>query len=189
MSQPQDNPSTIAAYAISIATMLEQAGIDPGEVFNTCGLPQPTVTDPLDRLGNTEITLLFKESVKRTGDPTFGLTVGQNMHPGNLHAMGYALMSSTTLRDFCERLKNYYKVVSQNADFFTEENNSEFILVTRAENPDICWETHDAFSALMIRFVRFIYSPTFNPIGIELMRPDPGKFSQRYQDYFRCPIA
>ena len=43
MSQPQDNPSTIAAYAISIATVLEQAGIDPGEVFHTCGLPQPTV--------------------------------------------------------------------------------------------------------------------------------------------------
>ena len=48
MPQTPDNPSTIAAYAIAIATVLEQAGVEPGEVFETCGLPLPTVTDPLD---------------------------------------------------------------------------------------------------------------------------------------------
>ena len=188
MSQVQDNPSTIAAYAIAIASVLEQAGVDPGEVFDACGLPLPTITDPLDRLGNTEISQLFTEAVRCTGDPSIGLTVGESMHPGNLHALGYALMSSTTLRDYCERLKNYYRVVSQNAIFSTEEQGSVFTLVTQAPHPDICWETHDAFSALMIRLVRFIYNPTFDPISIELMRPDPGATRQRYDEYFRCPI-
>jgi AraC-like DNA-binding protein len=189
MPQEQDRPSTIAAYAFAIATALKQAGIDPQEVFDVCELPIPTVTDPMHRLSNDEISRLFAEAVKRTGDPAFGVVVGETLHPGNLHSLGYAMMSSTTLRDFCERLKNYYRIVSQNAIIHTQETGDEFTLITEAPAPNICWETHDAFSTLMIRFVRFIFDPEFCPNSIDLMRPDPGELRHRYEAYFRCPIS
>ena len=190
MRQPQDEPSTIAAYGFSIATALEQADIDPREVFEACNLEIPLITDPMHRWSNREVSLLFEEAVKRTGDPAFGLIVGQALHPGNLHALGYALMASTSIRDFCQRLKNYYRIVSQNAFIDTAENDGEFSLITHAPSPEICWETHDAFSCLMIRFVRFIYNPEFNPNSIDLMRPEPGEaVRHRYEEYFRCPIS
>ena len=188
MPEVQDRPSTIAAYAFAIATALEQSDIDPTEVFERCGVTIPQVTDPMHRLSNVQVSTLFAAAVERTGDPAFGLVVGEALHPGNLHALGYALMSSTTLRDFCERLKNYYRIASQNAIIRTEEQGAEFLLVTAAPAPDLCWETSDAYCTLMVRFIRFIYSMAFNPNRVDMMRPHPGECSSRFDEYFRCPI-
>ncbi len=180
---------TIAAYAFAIATALQQEGVDPAPLFKQCELPLPSTTDPLVRLSNQEVSRLFAAAVKATGDPCFGLTVAEAFHPGNLHALGYALMASHSLRDFCERLSNFYRVVSQNAQIHIEEPENEFLMVTEVTATDICSETQDAFTALMVRFMRFIYNPMFNPVRDELARPDPGDESRpRYRDYFRCDI-
>jgi len=182
------NPSTIAAYAFAIATALEQCGIDPQNIFDQCGVSLQTTTDPMLRLTNEEISRLFSASVEASGDPAFGLLVGESMHPGNLHALGYALMASTSLRDYAQRLCNYYKIVSQSAEIRVEENAEEFLIITRVLADDICWETHDAFIALLVRFIRFIYNPAFNPLRVELMRPEPSTELKKYRDYFNCEI-
>lgn len=189
MQEASSNPSTIAAYAFAISATLEQCGVDPESIFEKCNLPLPITTDPMLRMTNSEISVLFRESVKATGDPCFGLLVGEAMHPGNLHALGYALMASTSLRDFAQRLCNYYRIVSQSAEIRIEETPDAFLLVTAVIAKDICWETHDAFTALMVRFMRFIYGPSLNPIRVELMRPDPKKHRQKYGDYFKCELS
>jgi len=182
------NPSTIAAYAFAIASALEQCDLDPQAIFDKCGVSLQTTTDPMLRLTNAEISRLFKASVEASGDPSFGLLVGQTMHPGNLHALGYALMASTSLRDYAQRLCNYYKIVSQSAEIRIEEDANEFLIVTQVLSDDICWETHDAFISLQVRFIRFIYNPAFNPLRVELMRPEPSTDIKKYSDYFNCEI-
>ena len=121
------NPSTIAAYAFAIATALEQQGVDPQVIFDECDVPLQNTTDPMLRLTNAEISKLFAASVKATSNPGFGILVGESMHPGNLHAMGYALLASTSLRDFSQRLENYYRIVSQNAHIRIEEKADAFL--------------------------------------------------------------
>lgn len=187
---PSSGPSpTIAAYAFAIATALEQEGVDPAPLFSECDLPLPTTTDPMVRLSNSEISRIFAASVRATGDPCFGLKVAEAFHPGNMHALGYAMLASTTLRDYCERLRNYYRIVSRNALIDIEESGAAFSMLARVSAADICWETHDAFTALMVRFMRFIYGPRLNPLRVELMRPDPGReYRLRYDGFFRCPI-
>jgi len=189
MNNESATSPTIAAYAFAIATALQQEGVDPAPLFTRCDITLPTTTDPMVRLTNQEVSRLFAESVAATGDPCFGLTVAETFHPGNLHALGYALMASTSLRDFCVRLSNFYRIVSQNAMIRIEEPAGEFLMVTDVSGTDICWETHDAFIALMLRFMRFIHSPKFSPDRVELMRPDPGEqYRSRYQEYFSCEI-
>jgi AraC-like DNA-binding protein len=181
-------PSTIAAYAFAISAALEQRGVDPKQIFEQCGIPLQTTTDPMLRLTNTQISQLFKAAVAATSDPSFGLLVGESLHPGNLHALGYALMASTSLRDFCQRLENYYRIVSQNARFRTQETPGEFLLITDVVGEDICVETQDAFVTLMIRFIRFIYNPAFNPLRLSLVRPRPEINVDKYTEHFGCEI-
>ena len=106
--------STIAAYGFAIASALQREGVDPKPLFDRCRVPLPTTTDPMVRVGNEEISRLFAAAVEATGNPCFGLTVADVFQPGNFHALGYALMASTSLRDFCQRLSNYYRMVSKN---------------------------------------------------------------------------
>jgi len=181
-------PSTIAAYGFAIATALEQCDIEPRTIFESCGVALQTTTDPMLRLTNLEVSKLFKAAVEATSNPAFGLLVGQSMHPGNLHALGYALMASTSLRDYVNRLSNYYNIVSQSAGIRAQEVNNEFQFITEVHGADLCWETHDAYAVLMLRFMRFIYNPSFSPLRIELMRPEPATDVQKYYDFFNCDI-
>jgi len=185
---PIESYSHIAAYGFAIASTLERFGVDPAVVFETCKIELPTTTDPMLRLSGYEVNRLFEESVRTTGAPLFGLLVGQSIRPGNLHALGYALMASTSLRDFAQRLKVFYKIASQSADIHFEESGDEFRLVSSVTQAGLCWETHDAFTALLVRFIRFIDSPTFSPLQLELIRPEPGEALVEYKAFFNCPI-
>jgi AraC-like DNA-binding protein len=188
MQVDQQKHSTIAAYAQAFASALERRGIDPQGVFDDAGIEMYASSDPFKRLTTDEIGRLFGASVKATGDPYFGIAVGECMQPGNMHALGFALLASATLRDFFERVCNYYKVVSQNADFRYYDTGEEAILVAAKIGPLVCNETQDAWIAIMLRFIRFVYQQDINPLRVELVRPMPAAGDQPYVDYFKCPV-
>jgi len=183
-----DKPVAIAAYGRAIAAALEQRGIDAAKVFERAGVPLSTTSDPMRRMSNAEITALFRESFKLTQDPYFGLFVADSFHISNLHALGFALLASSTLRDFCLRLKNYYHLASQNIGFSLLESGGETVLAAKLLNPDICLETEDAFAAMMVRLMRAVGDPQMAPLRVELVRPKPAEGDQPYRDYFCCDV-
>jgi len=189
LSTASESTSTIAAYALAIAATLEQHGVPPETVFERCDITLPATTDPMLRFSQEEINQLFAEAIKATANPCFGLAVAAALHPGNLHAVGYALLASNTLRDFSERLRNYYRLAAQVIDIDLAERDGEFLLVTRVTIDDICWETQDAYAALMVRFMRFIYKPDFSPLRLSLIRPEPVACRPQFDDYFHCEIS
>jgi len=178
----------MASYVQAFASALESRGVEPQLVFDEAGISLQTSSDPLKRISEVEVTRLFQASVKATDDPCFGLEVGQRMQPGNLHALGFGLLSSSSLRDFFNRVSNYYHVVSQSAEFVSYDEGSESILVARNLRPSVCYETRDAWLTMMVRFVRFLYQRDIDPAWIEMSRPQPERGAQPYLDYFNCPV-
>jgi len=183
-----DKPVAIAAYGRTIAAALWQRGVDAARVFDDAGVALPTTSDPMRRMSNAEITALFRESFKHTQDPYFGLFVADCFHIGNLHALGFALLASSTFRDFFLRLKNYYRLASQNVAFSLLEDDEEAVLAVKLLNPDICGETVDAFAALIVRMMRAISDQQMAPLRVELARREPGEGDQPYRDYFSCEV-
>ncbi len=179
--------STIGSYVHAIAAALESRGIEPREVFQEAGVVFKSSPDPLLRLKNEEVGRLFAVATRLTGDPYFGIEVGMRIQPSNLHALGYGLMASSTLRDFCRRVENYYRLVSQAADFRHTEEGDAVILEARNMTPDVCHESQDAYVVFMLRFMRFLYQKPLDPIWVEMLRPCPEAGPQPYLDYFNCP--
>ena len=149
--------TTMASYLQAFASALEARGVDPQPVFDEAGISIQATSDPLKRISETEVGRLFQASVKATDDPCFGIAVGERMQPGNLHALGFGLLSSTTLRDFYERICNYYHVVSQSADFCSYDQDGESILAATNLVSTVCYETRDAWVTMIVRFLRFLY--------------------------------
>lgn len=181
-------PVITASYAREIATALEILDIDARQVFDQAGVSLRSTSDPMQRMSNLEVSCIFREAVKATDDPYFGLLVGDNFHIANLHALGFALLASSTLRDFCLRLHKYYHLVSKNVEISLSESPEESILIIKTLNPDICWETEDAFITVMVRLMRNIYDPHFNPNRVELIRHPPARGDKPYRDYFNCEV-
>jgi len=179
--------STIGSYAHAISAALESRGIEPREVFKEAGVDFKSSPDPLLRLKNEEVGRLFAVATRLTGDPYFGIEVGMTIQPSNLHALGYGLMASSTLRDFCRRVENYYQLVSRAADFRHYEEGDVAILEARNITSDVCHESQDAYVVFMLRFMRFLYQKPLDPIWVEMLRPCPEAGPHPYLDYFNCP--
>jgi AraC-like DNA-binding protein len=188
MSQLEDSATTVASYTQAFASALEAAGVDPQEIFSEVGVGAQVTSDPLKRISNAEVSQLFHASVRATGNPCFGIEVGERMQPGNLHALGFAMLASVTLRDFYNRVCNYYRVVSRNADFEQEEVDGASVLVARNLALSVCNETQDAWLTMMVRFLRFLYQQELNPLWIDLCRPVPAGGEQPFLNYFQCSV-
>jgi AraC-like DNA-binding protein len=179
----------VASYGRTITVALEKRGIEAAEIFKRAGVAFCPTSDPMRRMGNAEVSALYREIFKVTKDPYFGLLVADSFQVANLHALGFALMCSSTLRDFCTRLSNYYTLVSENLEIRLEDvSGVEAILSARPVQSDICYETLDAFVAFMVRMMRVVSDDIFSPRRIELIRPAPDEGDGPYREYFKCEV-
>ncbi len=176
-------PSVIAGYALAISRALTHCGVDARAVLRAAGLTEAMGNDPLQRLSSSQVTALYRACVKATHDPYFGLTVGRFIHASNIHAVGYALMASRTLLDFCLRLERYFALVSQSATVHVARNAQEVVLRFRRQT-DLCDETEDAFAAFLLRFMRLLYRRDFSPLRVEMHHNCPGEGAQPYAQAF-----
>ncbi|WP_431823808.1 AraC family transcriptional regulator [Burkholderia sp. F1] len=178
-----DQPSVIAGYALAIARALEHNGVDARRVLRAVGLTETVSNDPLQRLSSTQVTALYRACVEVTHDPYFGLTVGRFIHASNIHAVGYALMASRTLLDFCLRLERYFAIVSQSAAVRVERNAQE-VALRFGHQTNLCGETEDAFTAFLLRFMRLLYRQDFSPLRVELHHACPSEGPKPYTQAF-----
>ncbi|MGD8357389.1 MAG: AraC family transcriptional regulator [Lysobacterales bacterium] len=179
--------SVIAGYALAIGRALEYCGVDSRRVFAAAGISESLGNDPLKRLPLATVSRLYRACVEATNNPFFGLTVARFINASTLHALGYGLLASTTLTDFCTRLKRYFGLVSRNARAVIEHRDREVHL--RFELlADVSAESQDAWLATVHRLVRLLYRSDFRPVAVELAHPVPNDGDEPYIDYFEAPV-
>jgi len=181
--------TTIASYTMAIHMALEANGFDASEVFRAAGLSDTPSQDPLERYTTAQMATLFRESVKSTGNPAFGLTVARFLHPSNVHALGYALLASSSLRDACERLVYYFRIASNQGVYRIDESEDRYCLVLEEIADGVAYETIDTWNAFVIRVFRMIYLPDFAPISVSLARPRPEGYEDLYTTSFHVPVT
>ena len=78
-------------------------------------------------------------------------------------------MASATLRDFYQRVCNYYRLASPNADFRHFSQDGACILEASNVRASVCHESQDVFAVLMVRYMRFLYQRELDPLWMELV--------------------
>ena len=188
MSDRKKSATTIASYALAIRRALEANGFEASDVFKAAGIEHTPGQDPMERLTTGEVAALFQESIKRSGNPAFGLTVARFMHPSSIHALGYALLASSTLREACERLVYYFRIASDQAIYRIEESKERFCLILELVAEGVAPETIDAWNAFVVHLFRMIYRPDFAPLSVGLPRPRPEGYEDLYTKSFHVPV-
>jgi AraC-like DNA-binding protein len=111
------------------------------------------------------------------------------MHPSTLHALGYSLLASSTLRDCCERLVNYFRLASEQGELRISEDDDRFCISTHALAGGVAFETMDTWHAFVVRLFRLLYKPDFAPIAVSLARPCPPGYEEQYAKSFHAPVT
>ena len=181
-------PTTIGSYGLAIARALQASGVDSDRVFRAAGIPVELSNDPMIRLPATTVTRLYRACVEVTNNPYFGLTVARFIHISTLHALGHALVASSTLMDFCRRLERYFRLVSQVAQVRLSESDGKVYLRFK-HLVDVSGETEDAFFAFLVLTMRLLHKPGFNPLRVEFHRPMPREGAGPYEKLIRAPVS
>lgn len=178
--------TSIATVTEVIARTLEAYQIDSKVMFESLGLPAEPFRNPDGRVRKDVMVKVWDEAARLTQNPCFGFEVGRNFHATNLHAVGYAMLASATLREALERLVRYQRLISTAADMDLLEAGDELLLQIDT-SPGIDLGDDAAFAAV-VQFSRDITDPEFNVRSVHMMRPAP-PCERELAEFFRCPIT
>jgi AraC-like DNA-binding protein len=183
------DPSVLSSWSLAIARALEARGRAPAAIFARAGLDIAALTDPEARYPLRCTSRLWRLAVEETGDPCFGLEVARHISPTTFHALGFSILSSTTLCDVFERVVRCIRLVSEGSTMSFEDRGDAYRLVVEAAHgvpPED--EAVDALFAVMVRLCRLLTDRHFAPLRVELQRPRPPAPAP-FARCFRAPVA
>ena len=180
--------TVIGGYVGAIMRALEARGIATDDILNAAGISQAPSNDPLIRIPLTSVRQLLAAAVELTNDPYFGLYAANFLHAANLHALGYAMTASATLRELCQCMTRYFRLLSGSSrpglNVSDGEARLEFPLV--AESPPL---TDDVFGLFLVHLFSELSDGKVRPIRIEQHRPRPPDDGVRHRRAFGCPVS
>ena len=161
--------TTLATVAKAIAETLQlRYAIDPAPVVESAGLSVSKLEGAGARCTSDRMQQLWRAAVAASGDPAFGLCVGQSVRPTIFHAVGYAWLASGTLLEALQRLARYYQVISTvPVEFALVRENGTIVLTMLTVDSNLGARLHpasvDAMMVAILRLCRMSSSARFPP--------------------------
>ena len=177
--------STLGSVAKVLYEMLETMGVPAQSVFEEAGVSVPALNNPENRIRFHELEALIRASRRATGDPAFALRFGELVHPTTFHALGLALLSSSSIRAFCKRLERYYKFITSNETILLHEcaDGMEIRLIAdeTVSTSDIYPNLVQGSFSTYVHWLKSMYRPDYAPakIAFSFKAPcDPANFEK-----------
>jgi AraC-like DNA-binding protein len=187
--------STVHATAllspgVNVVRALEARGVDAAALFAQAGCDPALFHVPETRVPDRVIRRVFELAETATGDPCFGLDVGQQVRGVALHALGYAWLASTTLGEAMARLARYTRVLSDlwRGELRDDPRGLRFVVVYANERAGLPLSRRDAVLSGALKLCRITFGDAFAPLEATVEREAPAS-AHRFEEWFRAPIV
>lgn len=182
--------TTISSWATVVVKTMASYGHNPTRALKAAGIDKTLLEDPDARISEENMARLWREAVNTTGDPCFGLKAAMNVRPTTFHALGFALMVSSSMHDALERLHRFYRIVSDVIEITYEADGDTMVVSLDpadkpTQQPD---EAFDMIVATVVSFARMLIDSEVTPLQVELIRKKPRR-SKAFRDFFQAPVS
>jgi len=185
-----NNSCTIQAKTVrKIAIAVESKGVDTRLLFEATNFKAETLDDPDARIPFAQLVEIYEVAAQLTGDPNFGLHIGENVSPAAFEVLGYTALNSATVGEAFARIARYHSIWTNGAEFILQTNGSSSMLVYRyldksiKEHRQDCEMTFAAVASLCPR----IALPSWSAGRLEFQHAAPADCSE-HQRIFRCEV-
>lgn len=190
MGKPQD--TVLASMRPILRCLLEMYGLDSAALARQAGIVVPVVLAPTDRISLDKADALVELAIPLISDPAFGLQVARCWHPANLGVLGYAWLSSSTLRTGLRRMERYHRLVGDRGATETEEVRQGIKVRFWANRGDpahvpVAAVAVDMAIALLFDMCRMNAGAALRPLAVSLRRKTP-ESTAPYERFFGCPV-
>jgi AraC-like DNA-binding protein len=163
--------TSIASVTEAIARTLEKYQVDSGDLFERLELPREPYRDPDSRVPQPIMKKLWSEAERLTGNPCISFEIGMSLRATNYHAVGYACLSSASLREALERFVRYQRLLSTAAEM--ELKNDGAVTCLLLHGHDLPVQAIEAVCCSIVQICRDVSHPDFAPLKVEMRRPEP----------------
>jgi AraC-like DNA-binding protein len=170
--------------------LIERHDLAPAPLFRAAGIDPAIIHDPHAHIARRASDALMRMLAERIPDPAFGLQAARCWHPSNLGTLGYAWLSSSTLRSGMKRVVRYWRIVIADVAVRLDETQQgiEFVHApTAPESPGDAIR-NDIVMAIVCDMCRSNFGPAFTPRSVAFRHPAPAD-AKPYEALFGCPVA
>ena len=172
--------------------LLELHGLDAIGIGRNAGVDLAAIPVPGERIEIDRIDAILRAAIPLIRDPAFGLRAAHCWHPSELGVLGYAWLSSSTLRTGLERAVRYSRLIGERGITETEGTRQGLKVRFWAKrgNPalvPVAAVFADIAMALLLDMCRMNGGAALRPVAASLRRraPDP---AEAYERFFGCTV-
>ena len=182
------HPTVSASLLKVLYKVLEIYHQDNKSLFNSVGLTNEMLSDEHKRLPYQTVYSLWLKATELIDDPCFGLKAADVFHPSDLNVLGYAWLSSTTLRTAFERFQRFQLMVSEFTAISLSESEDQFEITLNVKDDNMLTIAQmDAALSIFFRMSQINYGDSLKPSSVSIGHDEP-TCSQKYTDYFACTV-
>jgi AraC-like DNA-binding protein len=172
-----------------VADMFASQGIDVPRLFTTVGLDIQLLDRPDARFGADKVSELWELAVAWSGNVTLGMDPGLTSRYVNFDIVGYAMLSSPTLRAGLENLSRYLALISDAATFeLCPDGKSCWLGLGHIGNTRRVPRQRQEYGLLsLLTLCRWLTHRDVRALGAEFTFPDPEDF-RPYRIALECPL-
>jgi AraC-like DNA-binding protein len=178
-----------SAWVKGVADMFASQGVDVPGLFEAAGLDIELLEKPDARFSADDITRLWDLAVTRSGRPALGLDRELAARYVNFDVVGYAMLSSPTLRAGLESFARYLSLISDAATFEVQpERRGAWLILGHMGNTLRIPRQRQEYGLLaLLMACRWLTRREVRPLAVESIFPEPADFHP-YRMAFECPL-
>src|SRR5579864_9297684 len=184
------NSTFLASFGFLGLRLVELFGVDSQSFLKQLGYSSTVVLNGNCRVTTDVADRGFSLAMKLIPDPAFALRVAECWHPSDFGTLGYAWLSSGSLRTALKRMERFIKIVTERAVLTCSDSSVglKLTLETGRGDTPLSHTMADFGLALIIALCRTNFGSSLKSCEVGLKRSAPTDY-RRYEEFFGCPVA
>ncbi len=186
--------STLSGWLIPFSRAMDSNGLDFQAECTECQISLTGLNNLESRLAADKLATLIRHCNQKLGRRDFSTEVAKHFHPSMFHALGYAMMSSSSLHDALERLARYKRVVSNTCTIEISEQNNDLLFELHidtypdSKRPVLESCLVETFLATIVTFSRELVGTHISPTLVKLTAIEPDINDMYLASFFDCDV-
>lgn len=186
--------STLSGWLIPFSRAIESNGLNFEAQCAACHISLADLYNLESRLAADKLATLMRHCNKVLGRRDFSIEVAKHFHPSMFHALGYAMMSSSSLHDALERLARYKRVVSNTCTIEITQQDSKLLFEMHidtypdSKRPVLEACLVDTFMATIVTFSKELVGNDIAPMLVRLSAAKEHPSDNYLETFYKCDI-
>jgi AraC-like DNA-binding protein len=185
-----DSRLDVSASILSqMFSYLASLRIDTEGLLASLGLDPAAFKAPDARIPTEEYIRIGDAAARVSGDPCFGLHVGELAEPGSWSTIGYMMMSCRTLAEAFDKSAKYCRIIGglivTTPSF--QRGKTKVVLTAPPDLPELSRHYYEGTLSSTVTMMRRLTGLAISPVEINLAWPIL-ESAVEYARIFRCPV-